>query len=63
MKYFFIKPIGVKKFRGKKRATIVTTINRDIIRTRERFPEFDVHPLKSELDLWNVRVKAKNRNH
>jgi hypothetical protein len=35
MKWFFQVPVGVKKFRGRKRATIVTTLNRDIQRTQQ----------------------------
>ena len=63
MKYFFLVPANVPKFRGRKRTTIVTTINRDIIRTKKRYPNFDIKPIKSEIDLRNVHVKAKNRKH
>ena len=60
MKFFF-ENTGGKKFRGKKRTTIVTTINKDIERTKKKFPLFDIKPLKSLLDLHNARVKAKNK--
>ena len=63
MKWYFQRPIGAKKYRGRKRTTIVTTINRDIERTRISNPDFDIKPLKSELDLRNIRVKATNRKH
>ena len=63
MKYYFQVPPNAKKFRGRKRTTIVTTINRDIQRTKTLYPEFDLKPINSELDLRNVRVKAMNRKH
>ena len=63
MKYYFKIPQNAKKFRGRKRTTIVTTINRDIERTRVLYPEFDIKPIKTLLDLRNVRVKATNRKH
>ena len=62
MKFYF-KETDDKKFRGRKRTTIVTTINRDIERTREKYPDFDIKPINTELDLRNVRVKSTNRRH
>ena len=61
MKYYFQIPAGVKKFRGRKRTTIVTTINNDIERTRKMNPRFDLKIINTELDLRNVRVKSTNR--
>ena len=61
MRWFFQAPEGVRKFRGRKRATIVTTLNRDIKRTKERNPNFNLPCLDSELALRNIRVKALNR--
>ena len=59
---FYFQDTGHKKFRGRPRTTIVTTINRDIKRTQRQYPHtFDIKPIHSELDLRNVRVKAKNR--
>ena len=63
MKYFFQVPKEGKKFRGRKRATIVTTLNRDIKRTKAKFNKFDIKPLLTEIDLRNTRVKAMNRKH
>ena len=63
MKWYFQKPEGVKKYRGRKRTTIVTTINEDIKRTAKINPNFDLKPINSELDLRNIRVKATNRKH
>ena len=63
LKWFFQVPVGVKKFKGRKRATIVTTLNRDIQRTKEHNKNFLLPCLNSELDLRNIRVKALNRKH
>ena len=63
MKYYFQVPENAVKFRGRKRATIVTTLNRDIERTKEKNKAFYINSLNSELDLRNIRVKALNRNH
>ena len=60
MKYFFEKRTN-KKFRGRKRATIITTINRDISTTKKNTPLFVVQPVKTEVSLHNIRTKAKNR--
>ena len=60
MKYFFEKRAN-KKFKGRKRATIITTINRDISRTKKNTPLFVVQPVKTEVSLHNIRTKAKNR--
>ena len=61
MRYFFQIPEGHKKFRGRKRATIVTTLNRDIERTREHNKDFQLPLLKTELNLRNIREEALNR--
>ena len=58
---FFFEKTNAKKFRGRKRTTIVTTLNRDIHNTRLQHPQFDLPTLKTELDLHNIRVKATNR--
>ena len=64
MKWFFeAPPVNVKKFRGRKRATIITTLNRDIERTRHINSMFTLPYLNSSLDLRNIRVKALNRKH
>ena len=63
MKWFFQVPEGCKKFRGRKRASIFTTLNRDIQRTKQFSPEFPFEQLKTELDLRNIRVKSVNRKY
>ena len=60
MKFFFEERTE-KKFRGRKRTTIVNILNRDIELTKKKYPNFDIKPLKSLLDLHNARVKAKNK--
>ena len=60
MKYFFEKE-SANKFSGRKRSTIVTTINRDIMDTKKKYHRFDLPVLKTELDLHNIRVKATDR--
>ena len=62
MKYFF-ENRSAKKYKGRKRATLITTINRDIKRTKELHPNFQVQELRNELNLFNARMKAKNRQH
>ena len=63
MNFFFQVPTRHKKFKGRKRATIVTTLNRDIERTTKRYDDFKLPQLRTELDLRNIRVKASNRRH
>ena len=63
MRYYFQVPENCEKFRGRKRATLVTTLNRDITRTKTANARFYISELKTELDLRNARVKATNRNH
>ena len=60
MKYFFEIRTNCK-FSGRKRATIFTTINRDIKKTLLKYPNFAAKELKTEIDLHNIRVKANNR--
>ena len=60
MKYFF-EYRSAKKFLGRKRTTIITTLNKDIKRTKQKFPSFPVVPLISQVSLQNTYTKAKNR--
>ena len=63
MGYFFQISDNATKFRGRKRATIITTLNRDIQRTKGLNESFQIPVLNTELDLRNTRVKALNRDH
>ena len=60
MKFYFEERTE-RKFRGRKRSTIVSTLNRDITNTKKKYSAFDIPLLTSLLDLHNVRVKAKNK--
>ncbi len=60
MQYYFEKRT-CKKFPGRKRTTIITTINRDIQRAKNKYPSFKVIPLISLVSLQNIYTKAKNR--
>ena len=60
MRFFFEKRSN-KKFLGRKRTTIVTTLNKDIKKTKARNPSFSVIPLTSEVSLQNLSTKARNR--
>ena len=50
-----------KKFRGRKRATIYTTINFHIKKTKENNPPFSIREIKSENDRHNIIVKPRNK--
>ena len=52
-----------KKFQERKRATIYTKINCDKKKSQENNPSFGFREIKSESDLHNTGVKAKNKKH
>ena len=60
MRYYF-ESRTAKKFRGRPRTTIVTTINNDIKRAREKFRDFKGVELVSHVSLQNMCHKARNR--
>ena len=49
------------QYLGRKRATIVTTINKDIKQANEKYTNFPVKLLISQVSLQNIKTKAKNR--
>ena len=53
MKFMF-ETRSAEKFKGRKRATILTTINRDIKDTNRYIPTFNTKQLKTEVDLHNI---------
>ena len=59
MTYFFTPE--TKRYNGQKRATIVTTINRDIKETTLKFPDLGISILKTELDLQSIQQIAEDR--
>ena len=60
MQYFFENRTA-KKFLGRPRTTIVSTINRDIQSTKHKTPNFPLTPLISQVSLQNIGTKARNR--
>ena len=60
MRYYFEERTN-KKFVGRRRATIVTTINEGVRRTKEKQIDFPVTPLTSFLSLQNIHRNVKNR--
>ena len=60
MQYFFEERTS-KKFTGRKRDTIVTTINRDKKRTKLKHPTVLITALISNISLQNIRTKATKR--
>ena len=60
MRYYFQKRTN-KIFRGRRRTTIVSTLNEDIKRIKGDDITFPVTPLVSQVSLQNLYTKAKNR--
>ena len=60
MRYFF-KERSNRKFPGRKRTTIVPTLNKDIQLAKSKHSSFPVTPLISQVSLQNLHTKAKNR--
>ena len=59
LRYYFEKKTN-KIFRGRRRTTIVSTLNEDINRTKDGIT-FSVTPLLSQVNLQNLYTEAKNR--
>ena len=66
MKFYFVKIEGSKKFRGRPRNTIVTTLNDDILSlfsSKNTITEkYNIKKITSYLDIENLRRLAFNRN-
>ena len=60
MRYYFEERTN-KIFRGRRRTTIVCTLNEDNKRTKGDDITFPVTPLVSPVSLQNLYTKAKNR--
>ena len=45
------------------RATIYTTINRNIKKTKDNNPSLSIREIESEIDLHNIGIKARNKKH
>ena len=59
MRYYFEERAN-KKFVGRRRTTIVTTINEDLRGTKEKHTDFPITPLTSLVSLQNIYTKVKN---
>ena len=60
MSYYFTD-LHKQKFPGAKRTTIVTTIQADIVKTKKKFPNFQVNSLSCFQDLIKIRQIASDR--
>ena len=60
MSYYFTD-LHKQKFKGAKRTTIVTTLQADIKRTKEKFPIFQIESLDRYQDLIKIRQVASDR--
>ena len=58
---FYFELTNDKKFRGRPRTTLVTTLQSDIKKTLEKIPSFPIKCLKNADDLECVRTIATNR--
>ena len=59
---FFFEPTDHKKFRGRPRTTLVTTLQSDIKKTLEKNPSFPIKCLKNAEDLDCARRIAVDRH-
>ena len=59
MKFYF-EGSG-KRFRGRPRETLVTTLNKDITRARSMERSFPIPTIKSKEDFQQIRLKAQDR--
>ena len=60
MSYYFTD-LHKQRFPGAKRTTIVTTLQTDIKKTKEKFPNFQVNSLSCFQDLIKIRQIASDR--
>ena len=59
MKFYFEG--SEKRFRGRPRETLVTTLNKDITRARSMERSFPIPIIKSKKDFEQIRLKAQDR--
>eukprot|EP00794_Sanderia_malayensis_P018489 gene18489-20338_t len=60
MKFYFER--SEKGFRGRPHESIVTTLNKDITRSRSMNGNFEIQSLKTKEDFEHIRSKAQDRN-
>ena len=61
LSYYCREETDCKRFQGNKRATIITTINKNIRDTKNRLPNFTLPPLTNNEQLASFRRIASNR--
>ena len=60
MRYYF-EERSCSLFVGRKRTTILNTLNRDIQITKSKYKEFSIPLLKSQVSLQNIGTKARKK--
>ena len=63
MKWFFQEELNLKKHKGQQRTTIVSTLQKDIQETRDKFPLFAIRSLKNASDFEFISKLAADRKH
>ena len=63
MKWFFQEELNLKKHKGQQRTTIVSTLQKDIQETRDKFPLFAIRSLKNANDFEFISKLAADRKH
>ena len=58
---YYLEERTKKKFVGKRKTTIVTTINNDISKAKEKHTDFSITPLIFLVSLQNIHIKANNK--
>ena len=59
MKFYFVR--SEKRFRGRPRENIVTTLNKDITRVRSMKSSFPIATIKNKEDFEQIRLTAQDR--
>ena len=58
---YYLEERTKKKFVGKRKTTIVTTINNDISKAKEKHTDFSITPLIFLVSFQNIHLKANNK--
>ncbi len=61
LSYYCREETNCKRYPGGRRTTIITTINRDIHKTKQRLPNFILTPLTNKEQLAHLRTIANDR--
>ena len=63
MAWFFQPELNLKQYSGTQRTSIGTTIKRDIINTKEKFPNFEIQNFSSKTDFEILCRLSSDRIH